>query len=203
MLPSYSRVLRRRLNALFASLVLLAAIPSLALAQTSVLQGGSFTPGHVPAYSLSGSSWQPIVIDSGPAGGNTTGQGLSELNITSQCTTPPCSSTGTGQGSAHFQIQDAVSTNSTGYHFLSFDANAGGGGLINYGAAGGASALPLNFKINGTTYTNGTTATLTATSTTPGNSGYFLRCVVTDNAGSFGLTNGSVNTDGNATLTIP
>jgi hypothetical protein len=57
--------------------------------------------------------------------------------------------------------------------------------------------------INGTTYTNGTTATLTATPTTPGNSGYFLRCVVTDNAGSFGLTNGIVNTDGNATLTIP
>ena len=143
---------RRRLNALLSSLVLLATIPSLALAQTSVLQGGPFTPGHVPTYSLSGSSGQPIVIDSGPAGGNTTGQGLGELNITSQCASPPCASTGTGQGSAHVQIQDAPSTNATGYHFLSFDANAAGGGLINYGAAGGASPLPLTLKVNGTPY---------------------------------------------------
>lgn len=131
--------------------LLLAALPLEAGAQQSILQGGASTAGHVPIYATGGTG-QTIVFDSGPAGGNTTGQGLSELNITSQCAAPPCASSGTGQGSTHFQIQDAVSTNATGYHFLSFDANAGGGGLITYGAAGAASSLPLAFKVNGTSY---------------------------------------------------
>lgn len=56
--------------------------------------------------------------------------------------------------------------------------------------------------VNGCVYTNDTTATLTCAPTTTGQSGKFHRCIVTDNAGSFGLTNGSVNTDGKETLTI-
>lgn len=56
--------------------------------------------------------------------------------------------------------------------------------------------------VNGCAYTNGTTASLTCTPTTAGQTGYFHRCTVTDDAGSFGLTNGSINT-GSAVLTIP
>lgn len=55
--------------------------------------------------------------------------------------------------------------------------------------------------VNGCVYTNGTTATLTCTPTTTGQTGYYHRCVVTDNAGSYGLTNGSVNTN-SVVLTI-
>lgn len=57
--------------------------------------------------------------------------------------------------------------------------------------------------VNGCAYTNGTTATLTCTPTTTGQTGVFHRCVVTDDAGAYGGTNGAVNTNGAATLTIP
>ena len=123
-----------------------------AFAQATLQQGGSTTQGHAPMYWSTGSQ-QPIVVDSGPAGGNVNGQGLSELNITARGTgTAPYAGQGTGNGGTIFQIQDAISTNSTGYHFLGLSANAGGGGLLNYGAAGGAAALPLTFRVNGTNY---------------------------------------------------
>lgn len=102
-------------------------------------------------YSVSGGQ-QPIVQDSGPAGGNVTGQGLSELNVTARCASPPCAANGTGIDGTIVQIQDAVSTNATGGHALSFSANALGGGLIEYGAFGGAATLPFNFRVNGVTY---------------------------------------------------
>lgn len=121
-------------------------------AQQALLQGGSQTAGHAPMYQQSGTG-QPVVLDSGPAGGNKTGQGLSELNITARGTgTAPYLAQGTGIDGTIFQIQDAISTNAAGYHYLSFSANALGGGLIEYGAAGAASALPLQFKINNTVY---------------------------------------------------
>lgn len=125
---------------------------SSAFAQATLQQGGATTQGHAPAYWSTGSQ-QPIVIDSGPAGGNTTGQGLSELNITARGTgAAPYAGQGTGNGGTVFQIQDAVSTNATGYHFLGLSANAGGGGLLNYGHVGSASTLPLTFRVNGTDY---------------------------------------------------
>tara|TARA_R110000868_G_scaffold245626_7_gene502233 strand:+ start:18280 stop:19455 length:1176 start_codon:yes stop_codon:yes gene_type:complete len=55
--------------------------------------------------------------------------------------------------------------------------------------------------INGTVYSGYTSATLTATSSTNGQSGVSHRCIVTDNAGSFGLTNGSL-TGNSVTLTF-
>ena len=42
-----------------------------------------------------------------------------------------------------------ATTTAQSYHYLCFDANANGGGLILYGAAGGASAIPLYLNING------------------------------------------------------
>lgn len=146
---------RRRLSRLLA---LLAFLPGVALAQQSILQGGATTAGHIPLYIQSGTA-QPIVIDSGPAGGNTTGQGVSELNVTTRgnaCNTPQapvvCAGGGTGQLGTTFQLQDAWSTNSGGYHAFSFSPNDGTGGLIAYNAFGSASALPLRFNVNGTYY---------------------------------------------------
>jgi len=55
--------------------------------------------------------------------------------------------------------------------------------------------------INGTVYSGYTSATLTATPTTTGQTGVSHRCIATDNAGSFGLTNGSL-TSNSVTLTI-
>ena len=55
--------------------------------------------------------------------------------------------------------------------------------------------------INGTVYSGYTSATLTATPSTTGQNGVSHRCVSTDNAGSFGLTNGSL-TSNSVTLTI-
>lgn len=129
------------------------AAPGVAFAQSAVIQGGPQTAGHAPMYFQTGSA-QPIVIDSGPAGGNTTGQGLSELNITARGTgTAPFGGQGTGQFGSIFQLQDAVSSNATGYHYLSFTPNDGTGGLIAFGAVGSAATTSLRFKVNGTTYT--------------------------------------------------
>jgi len=128
------------------------AAPQAAWAQSTLLQGGAWTLGHLPAYNSTGGS-QPIVIDSGPAGNNTLGQGVSELNLTARGTgAPPFAGQGTGIDGTIFQIQDAVSTNATGYHYLSMSANAQGGGLIEYGAIGSAPVLPFTMKINGVSY---------------------------------------------------
>lgn len=50
--------------------------------------------------------------------------------------------------------------------------------------------------VSGCVYTGDTTATLTCSPTTQGQSGKYHRCQITDNAGSFGLTNGVTNTTG-------
>jgi len=47
---------------------------------------------------------------------------------------------------------DAPITNATGYHYICFGANGPSGTTIVAGASGGASSLPLNFVLNGTTY---------------------------------------------------
>ena len=144
--------MRRLLHAVLTALVLL---PSAALAQSALLMGGPWVPGHAPIFVGSGFG-QPIVQDGGAASGGGPGVGLSELNITSRAgnssTTPPYANSGSGPLASHGCMYDAPTTNSTGYHYLCFDPNAQGGGLIDYGAGGGASNLPLTFVYNGVSY---------------------------------------------------
>lgn len=133
-----------------AAALLLLAGP--ALAQTSLLQGGQWNSGHVPLYSSPGGS-QPVVQDSGTAAGGGPGVGLSELGLTVRGTgTAPYANAGTGPFFTNLCDYDAPTTNPTGYHYLCLSPNAQGGGLIVYGAAGGASNLPLTFNVNGTSY---------------------------------------------------
>ncbi len=127
----------------------LIAIASSASAQV-VQQSGPWNPGHVPMYSSPTGSL-PSVIDGGSAAGGPYGKTLSELGITSRATTGiyPSANSGNGQVFSHFCMYDAPITNQTGYHYLCFDPNAMGGGLIAYGANGGATPLPLHAYING------------------------------------------------------
>lgn len=142
-------MMRRLLGAVLTALVLL---PSAAFAQAALLQGGPWTPGHVPVFVGSGFG-QPIVQDGGAASGGGPGVGLSELNVTSRAgnsaTTPPYANSGSGPLATHGCFYDAPTTNATGYHYLCMDSNAQGGGLITYGAGGGASNLPFTMDING------------------------------------------------------
>lgn len=130
----------------FAAL-LIALLPATSWAQVTVLQGGSWSPGLVPMYSASGGS-QPYVQNSGTAGGGT---GLSELNITARGSgTAPFNGQGTGPSGTVSCIKDGPVSGP--YHYLCMSAQAGGAGLITYGAANGASTQQLNFTVNGTTY---------------------------------------------------
>lgn len=123
-----------------------------ALSQATVLQAGPWLPGHTPGYAIGGGS-QPVVVDSGAAGGGGAGVGLSELNITARGTgTPPFVGQGTGPSGTVSCIQDAPTTNATGGHQLCLSANAlGGGGLLYFGAFGTASSIPFSMNINGQT----------------------------------------------------
>ena len=145
-----SRRVRNRLSPLLAILALL--YPALGYSQKSVVQGGPSTSGHAPAYITDGTG-QPIVFDSGPAGGGGAGVGLSELGITARGTgTPPFASQGSGQLGTNFCNYDAPTTNATGGHYLCMSANAQGGGLLAFGPFGTATALPFQFYVNGSTY---------------------------------------------------
>ena len=126
--------------------------PELAFAQATVLQGGAWTSGHFPQYSTYGG--QPVIIDGGGAAGGALGQNASEFGITSRSPTNtyPSASSGSGPLATHGCLYDAPTTNATGYHYLCFDPNAGGGGLIAYGYGGGASAQNLIFDINGSLF---------------------------------------------------
>jgi hypothetical protein len=129
---------------------LLALAPSLAWAQASLLQGGTWNGGHVPMYTVPGGS-QSVVQDSGSAAGGAIGTGLSELGITIRGTgTPPYANTGTGPYNTDFCNYDGPTTGQ--YHYLCMSPNAQGGPLIAFGAGGGATALPLTFNYNGTLY---------------------------------------------------
>ncbi len=126
-----------------------ALAPALAMAQSTVLQGGPWAPGHVAVYGPGTS--QPIIIDGGPAHGGGLGVGISELGITAQGVgVAPFVGQGTGPLGANACMYDAPITNAAGYHFLCFSANVSNGGLIAYGAGGLGTPQPLNFNINGT-----------------------------------------------------
>lgn len=135
---------------LVAAATLLLATP--AIAQSVPLQGGPWVAGHAPMYSNSGGS-QPVIQDSGPAGGGAVGLGMSEgLYVARGTGTPPYAGQGTGPFGSNWCNYDAPITNATGYHFLCLSPNALGGGLLSYGAVGSATQAPLYFSINGTTY---------------------------------------------------
>ena len=126
---------------------------SLAFAQSTVLQVGPWTPGHVPIYSQTYNG-QPYVLDGGGSAGGPLFTNLSELGVTSVSPTGtyPSANSGNGPRAEHACLFDAPSTNPTGYHYICFDPNAGGGGLIDYGAANGATQLPLTITVNGVSY---------------------------------------------------
>ena len=125
-----------------------------ALAQVAPLQAGPWTSGHAAMYGGNGGA-QPILQDAGPAGGGSTGSGISEIGVTKRNpggATPPYANGGTGPYGSSVCIYDAPITNTTGYHYICFDPNAQGGPLIATGYGGAATALPLTFIVNGSTY---------------------------------------------------
>lgn len=142
-----------RKEIIFALALFASAIPGTCWAQSTILQGGSWEPGHVPMYVGDGSS-QPVVQDSGPAGGGGIGLGISEFLMTMRGPgAPPYSATGSGPLGTNYCDYDAPNTNATGYHYLCWSPNAGNGtGIFTFGAAGGASEIPLIFNINGINY---------------------------------------------------
>lgn len=132
-------------RAIFALVLMTGA----ALAQSAILQGGPWTSGHMPMYSAPGGG-QPVVQDSGPAGGGAIGYGLSEfLQISRGSGSAPYADSGTGPYGTHGCLYDGPTTGA--YHYLCLDANAQGGPLLAAGYGGGATPLPLSFIINGTT----------------------------------------------------
>ena len=140
-------------RALILLAALIVALP--ALAQQAILQGGPWQPGHIPQYVGRGST-QPVVQDGGGSNGGGLGANPGELGITSRAghnvNTPPYADNGNGPDFEHFCMYDAPTINPTGYHYFCFDPNAQGGGLIDYGAAGGATQQPLSIAINGQIY---------------------------------------------------
>jgi hypothetical protein len=120
---------------LWLLLGLLVLLPSLATGQGVVSQSGSVVVGHAPAWSVN-----RVLRDAGSAGGN--GPGLGELLQIN-----PASPPGTGPLGAHSCFLDAPATSP--HHFLCLDAGAAGGGLIDFGATGGASLTPLQIIVNG------------------------------------------------------
>lgn len=134
---------------LFA-IALLLAFHAPAEAQSTVLQGGPFTPGHLPLYTYNNFSSQPVLSDAGGAGGGTVGVNPSEMGISAVGTgSPPFVAQGTGPNGENICDYDGPTTSAAGYHALCFSPNALGGGLISYNAFGGASPLPLLFQVNG------------------------------------------------------
>ncbi len=132
--------------------IALAACSSQAPAQSTPLQGGPWTNGHLPMYSTSGNS-QPVIQDSGPAGGGAVGLGASEQLLVARGTgTPPYAGQGTGPLGTNWCDYDAPITNATGYHYFCLSPNAQGGGLMVFGAGGAAAQTGFTFNINGTGY---------------------------------------------------
>ncbi len=125
--------------------LLLSFSPTLVWAQGALLSGGSPVPGQAPMYSGPQGGSQAVVQPSGPAGGGGNGLGLSELLQVNRAA-------GTGPYGSHVALYDNPLTHAGGYHYLSMDANASGGGLLAYGYGGGASPLPFQFCVNGTCY---------------------------------------------------
>jgi len=131
--------------------LLLLIFPSVVMAQSAVVQGGTWTTGHVPKYNQTGGT-QPIVTDGGGAGGGAAGVNLSTLGITARGTgTAPYDADGAGPNGENFCMYDAPTTNSTGYHWVCLDPNVGSNALISTGVGGTGSAQGLDITVNGVT----------------------------------------------------
>ena len=119
-----------------------------ALAQSAVQQGGSWSAGHVPQYTVP-TNRAPIVQDGGGAGGGAIGVNPSEIGITerSATNTYPALNAGNGPNYSPFCIYDGPTTGP--YHYICLGPNSNGTGLLTYGAGGGATQQPLYFNVNG------------------------------------------------------
>ncbi len=126
-------------------------LPSQAFGQGSVLQGGSWTPGILPMYSLSGGS-QPTIQQSATAAGGA--QSIKELSVVARGSgTAPFVGSGGGYLGSTFCLYDAPPTNATGGHQLCLGSNVTGGfGLLSYNAFGSATSQVFKMVLNGTTY---------------------------------------------------
>ena len=152
-----------------ACIIALLASASCALAQGTVLQGGSWSAGRAPMYVGAGSG-QAVVQDSGSAGGGAVGLGLKELLLVARGTgTPPYVGQGSGPLGTNFCSYDAPTTNATGYHYLCWGANPG---QMVYGAGGAAAAQSFCFTVNGAPMClGGTTGTGIVTAVLPTTAG--------------------------------
>jgi hypothetical protein len=111
-------------------------------------QAGPVVPGHAPVVLQNG-----YLMDGGAAAGGNAGTGIAELGLIARGTgAPPYVGQGSGPLGTNSCNYDAPVNNPGGYHYLCTSPNAQGGGLIAFGAAGGAPPLPLYFNINGTLY---------------------------------------------------
>ena len=117
--------------------ICLALAPTISHGQSTVIQGGPWTVGHVPMYAGPGGStaWQPVVQDSGTAAGGAVGVGLSELGLTVRGVgAGPFPNGGTGPYGANFCDYDGPTTSANGYHYVCLSPNAQGSGLLEYGS---------------------------------------------------------------------
>lgn len=145
----------------FLALLSFALVPSIALAQSTLLQAGPVTPGHAPMYVNSGGV-QPVVQDSGTSAGGGQGVGLNEMGLTVRGSgNAPFANAGNGPNGENWCDYDAPITNANGGHVLCLSPNADGGGLISYQAFGTATSLPLQFLVNGQLQTPATAADYT------------------------------------------
>lgn len=122
-----------------------------ALAQSSTLSAGPLTSGHALQYSAGA----PLAVlrDGGGSGGGTIGTTLGEIGVTSRSSTNtyPSTSSGNGPNREHLCLYDAPTLNNpNGFHYVCLDPNANGGGLLSFGAGGGASQIPFVINQNGT-----------------------------------------------------
>lgn len=134
----------------FLAAAALVLAPAFAFGQATVIQGGSQTQGHIPAYATTGGT--PVVTDGGTSAGGVLGANPSTIGITARCSDPPCVAEGAGPNGEDFAIFDGPTSDADGYHYLGFSANIGSKATITTGAGGGAAAQGLQFIIDGTTY---------------------------------------------------
>lgn len=174
-----------------ACLLLLAS--TLAFGQGAVLQGGPWTPGHLPQYVGQGSG-QPVISDGGAASGGAIGANAAEIGIVARGTgTPPYAGQGTGPYGTNVCDYDAPTTNATGYHYICLSANAQGAATLAVGAGGVASPIPFQFIVNGASYTFPFTGSGGGNVVGPGSS------IINDIA-TFNATNGTLLKDSGISL---
>ncbi len=141
-------------------IALIALIASLsgAWGQTTLLNGGAWTAGHVPQYVGTSQNQfsQPVVMDGGSAAGGAVGVNAGEMGIVARgpvSSTPPYVGLGTGPNGEIFCLYDGPIDAAAGYHYVCLTPNASNGSqsgpMISVGYGGAASPLPLSFKING------------------------------------------------------